>query len=155
MGALASYLWRVICGAVICAVVDVFTEGRKSVRTTARLLSGIYLAITVLSPITDFSLTGILDRWDSIHYEAVDSVSYGEEQARIAKKQLIKESLEAYILKKAASNHMDIQVSVTVSEELMPVCVTISGRVSPVEKRRLQQIMEDEVGIPKEHQVWN
>lgn len=151
----AGYVWRIICGAVICAIIDVFTENKSGLRRISRILSGIYMAIIILSPITDISTEGIFERWNGIHYEGQQAAATGEAQALSAKREIIKTNIEAYILKKAAESGLQLQVAVTVSDDLIPVRVTISGNASPVERRRLQSIIETDLGISKENQAWN
>jgi hypothetical protein len=45
---------------------------------------------------------------------------------------------------------------VTLSDELppVPVEVRLSGDISPYIKTRLQSILEDDLGISKENQIW-
>ena len=70
--------------------------------------------------------------------------------------ELIKEKSQAYILDKAAELDASITADVTISEEELPkpLSVVISGQVSPYNRKRLESILETDLGIAKENQVW-
>ena len=156
MGGIKQYLLSVMAAAIISALVITIIGKKGAHAAIVKLLTGLFLAMTVVSPwtklqINDLSsyLEGISHEADSISSEAIALIS--EERASIIKKEI-----EAYILDKAALLELDIKVDVELSGEDPPIphTVTISGAVSPYAKQRLQSIISDELGVPKEQQSW-
>ena len=48
----------------------------------------------------------------------------------------------------------DIQANVSLDEDCIPVSVSITGRISPLSRSKLTQMIASELGIPKERQEW-
>lgn len=150
---LRAYLLSVTAAAVLCGLAERFL-GKKA--GAARFLTSVFLVLTVLRPL------GQLDSrfWQDIHLDipggAEEAVAQGEIQSRQAMAQVIKEETGAYILKKAQQLNADIQVSVEVSDEAlpMPVGVRITGSIAPYAKLQLQTFLEQQLGISKENQQW-
>jgi hypothetical protein len=69
---------------------------------------------------------------------------------------IIKENLEAYILDKASALQLDVDVDIVLTEDLPPApdSVTIIGNASPYNKQVFQAFLVEEIGIPKEQQIW-
>ena len=49
---------------------------------------------------------------------------------------------------------LQAEVSVSETEEPVPWAVVLSGEVKPDQKRRLEAILEQELGIARENQQW-
>jgi stage III sporulation protein AF len=77
--------------------------------------------------------------------------------SRNALADIIKDRTEAYILDKAAAMGAAITVVVSVSgdEPPVPLGVEISGPVSPYMKLRLEEMIQEDLNIAKENQVWS
>ena len=73
-----------------------------------------------------------------------------------ALRQIIKTETEAYILDKAAQFDLQLDVQVALTDDVMPVpeSVQLTGSVSPYVKSRLQILISNDLGIPKEQQLW-
>ena len=69
---------------------------------------------------------------------------------------IIKGETEAYILDKAASLGVELEVDVLLEDmyPMAPKTVRLSGSVSPYVRNRLQNIIAEELGISKENQIW-
>lgn len=80
----------------------------------------------------------------------------GTKLADDARREIIKAEAEAYILDKAGSYGLQLEVCVTLREDDIPVpeSVCIAGAVSPYARTRLEILIENELGIPKERQLW-
>ena len=72
------------------------------------------------------------------------------------KEQVIIEETESYILSKAASQDPGFSVEVILSdgEDPIPESVVISGSLTEAEKQNLQKVLEEELAIAKENQIW-
>ena len=155
MAFLRQYVLSVVAAALLCSIVSGLTRGSKA-KELLRLLCGIFLAVTALQPLLGFDI----DEWlkESFPYreEAKQSVALGEDLARSAKADIIKEKTEAYILDKAAALNTNLTVEVSVCQEGEPVPerMVIRGQISPYAKGRLETILLEDLGIAKENQVW-
>lgn len=90
----------------------------------------------------------------SMQSEAV--VAEGENFANAQMADIITQRTEAYILDKAASMSVALQVEVTLSEENPPVprAVTLTGALSPYQKSTLEDFISGNLGIAKEEITW-
>lgn len=148
MDSLRTYLIAVSCAAVLYSLCNRLSHGGEG----TKILAGLILTLVVLRPLTD--LTGLSWEFslDDLSQEAQLAVAEGEETSRQAMIQIIKEQLSAYILEQA--DGAALQVTVEVSEDAVPVSVSIRGTVSPYTKLRLQTLIEQQLGIAKENQQW-
>lgn len=151
-----QYLLSVITSAIICAVVINIIGKKGALSSVIRLLTGLFLIYTVLSPWTNFRLDNLTSYFSDLELSASVAASDGKESAIQATASIIKSQVEAYILDKASLLDMDITVEVTVegSSPPSPTYIKIKGAFSPYGKQRLEQIISDELGIPKENQSW-
>jgi hypothetical protein len=154
--AVRTYLLSLAGAALLCGIIHRFLTKGGAAAQAAKLLTALFLAITVLQPLTRLSpdiLTRI--RFD-MEEEIGRAVAQGTEATEKAMAAHIKSKTEAYILEKAQDFGADITVEVGVTKDalLIPCSVTISGTVAPLVKIQLQQIIDRNLGIPKERQIW-
>lgn len=153
MEALRQYILSVVTAAMLCGIVTgLFPSGTG--KQVVRLICGLFLAYTVLAPISRGELPNLTDFSLGIPEEAAQAVAVGENLARDSMAEIIKSETEAYILDKARSLQAEVTVEVSVNEENVPDSVTVSGAVSPYVRRQLQRIIESDLGIAKENQKW-
>lgn len=121
-----------------------------------KLICGLFLAFTVAEPFATVSITDFTLFTADIHADAQAAVADGKEYVRISIRDIIKDETEAYILDKAEALGADIEVDVTVSGDYQPIpkTVCIAGSVSPYAKARLENMLEEDLGIGKEGQLW-
>lgn len=155
MDGVGSYLLSVTGAVLLCGLADRFL-GKNGVAATAKLITGVFLTLTVLHPLA--SADGQFWKQLSIDVSdrAEEAVAQGEILSRNAMAQIIKEETAAYILEKAKTFDADIQVQVELSQEQIPkpVGVRITGAVAPYAKTQLQAMIEEQLGISKENQRW-
>lgn len=151
-----QYLLAVTAAAMVCAVINTLTGPKGTVKALLKLLTGLFLALSVLSPWLDLGQLNLSNFADVLQSEAGDAVSLGETMALDSVGGIIKERTAAYILDKAESMDLDIEVEVTLdsSNPPRPCAVKINGSVSPYAKEILKQYIEDNLDIAKENQSW-
>ena len=151
-----QYLISVTATALICSVSTVLTEKKGAFGVVVKLVSGIFLVITVISPITKIDLSGHYSGVYNFTNDAQIVVRSGVDEAQYEMSQIIKQQAEAYILDKASSMEADITASVSLNDEKMPKpdTVTITGQLSPYAKHILMQYIEENLSIPEERQIW-
>ena len=156
MGSVGAYLLSVSAAALLCGLVRYFIGKKGTSAAVGNMVAGIFLLVTIISPLTgldNLKLENITDRWQA---EAADAASLGSNEAKKAQDAIIKQQLEAYILDKATVYHADLQVDIILSKtgNAVPVAVSLQGAVAPYAKQQLQQMIEQDLGISKENQQW-
>lgn len=156
MSAIAEYLLSVTGAAIISAVVLRMLEVKGSAASIAKMLTGIFMALTVIGPITQVRISDLLDLFPEISVDARQAVAQGESSAKNALAESISTQVEAYILDKATQLGVRLTVEVELSQDTFPVPVSVRlhGNISPYAKTRLQSILSDDLGIEKENQIW-
>lgn len=141
---------------MIVGILTSISDSKSTQGTLIRMIGGLFLAFTVIAPITDLDMDVLMDLGNELSTEAEKAASRGQDLAADAMSEIIKQETQAYILDKAASYGAELTVEVEVNREesAVPESVVLRGAVSPYAKAQLQQIMETELGIPKENQIW-
>ena len=153
MEALRQYVISVVAAAMLCGIVTrLFPQGNA--KQVGKLICGLFLAYTVLSPISRVDFSRLPDFSLQCMEDGEEAAAMGENLARDSMADIIKEESEAYILDKAADLHANLTVEVTIGEGSLPAAVTISGEASPYARRQLQAMIESDLGISKENQKW-
>ena len=120
------------------------------------MVSGLFLCIIAVSPMADQDLSYLTDFVETFEESAQTAAAVGTSMADDALRQIIKTETEAYILDKAAQFDLQLDVQVALTDDVMPVpeSVQLTGSVSPYVKSRLQILISNDLGIPKEQQLW-
>ena len=119
-----------------------------------QLLSGVVLAITVLSPFTKLRLD---DSFQIPEIEWKNSDLYiveGQKNALEAQKEYIQDHCEAYILDRARTFNTEITVQVLLNESMVPAFTQIHWDGNPNLQTELVKVITTDLGIPKENQQW-
>lgn len=155
MDGLRQYIISVVSAAMLCGIVTGLMQ-KGTAREIIRLVSGIFLAFTVIHPIAGIDIASLTDYRFSYADDAAQAAAMGENITRESLREIITTQSEAYILDKAAALNAELTVAVTVSEEDTPVPVEVhlSGEISPFAKQHLQSIIQSDLGIAKENQLW-
>ena len=146
----------VIASALFCAVV-IGLVGEKSAHAgIVKMLAGIFMAIVVILPLKRFDFSDISSAMTSFQENGEAYSFAGTQYAKEELRKVIKQQTEAYILTKAASMDLSIEVEVTLDENEPPApkSVVIKGTVPPYAKSKLQTVITEDLGIAKENQTW-
>lgn len=154
MDALRQYIFSIISAALICGILSRLTQNGAA-KEFIRLICGIFLAVIVFRPLSqiDFDVL-ISDFYTSQTQTAEELAVSGEKMAEQAMAESIKARYESYILDKAAELNTELTVAVTVNEEYVPVYAELNGEITPYARRQLEYILESDLGITKENQLW-
>ena len=156
MDDIRSYLLQIISSALICGIL-IHLMGKKGLLTElVKILAGIYMIITVMSPWVNIPIVRLQDITCDISAEAETAVQDGINSSREAISKIITERTQTYILDKATSLGINISVDVRLTEDMVPKpsAVTLSGPVSPYAKSILAAYIVDNFGISMEDQTW-
>lgn len=156
MDAIREYILSVTGAAIIGAMVLRFLHGKGTAANIGRMATALFVALTVIGPITDVRISDVDRFFPDVSADAKDAVADGEATAKKALSESISQRLEAYILDKAAQSGVTLSVRVELSEDVIPVPVRVylQGNVSPYVKTKLQYMIRDDLGLDKEKQIW-
>ena len=147
---------RIVAAAIVCAVARGLLGRKTAPGRVAALVSGILMAVTVISPFSNITFNGISEFWSDLSADADRYVQEGVSVAEEREIDIIKSQSEAYILDKA--NRMGLQIAVEVElndkNGNIPCGVVITGNISPYGQTQLGSYIEDTLGIAKENQKW-
>ena len=151
-----NYLMSVITAAILCGIVNTLIGKKSGYASVVRLISGICMMLTVISPMMKVRLTDFNSYIGSFSQQAEDAVSEGEQMANEELRTIIKSRTEAYILDKAVSLDLNVVVEVMLNNDIppLPCAVRISGSASPYTKKALSKYIANDLGIAEEDQTW-
>ena len=151
-----DYILSLLSAALLCCVAQGFFIEKSTVGSVVKMLCGIVMILTVVSPWASIRLRDLGDCLDSIHSDSSLAVGLGENMAQNELREIIKSRVEAYILDKANNYGAQLTVEVILSEEQIPVPISlhISGNISPYGKKMLSKMISEDLGIGLEDQVW-
>ena len=121
-----------------------------------KMLTGLFLALTILRPLGDLRMNDLWQILPDVSADAEQVVAEGQANYRKELSRCIKERVQTYILDKGAQLGLSLSVEVELSDDPIPkpLRVRLRGDVSPYAKGRLQQILQEDLGIRKENQIW-
>lgn len=154
---LSNYIISVVAASMIAGILVTLTKTDRAYGYFIKLLAGLFIALTVISPWKSVYLPDIGDYfrdWEAASNIHSESGVYAYNETLQAS---ITERTEAYILEKATSMGAELTATVTVSNEQppVPIAVTLTGNISPYNKAHLKQIIMNDLGIPEDAQHWN
>ena len=156
MDGIRQYLLSVIAAAIISGIAVSFIRKKGTLSAMVKLICGLFMVITVISPLANIDLTDFGDFTAGISLDAQAAVDTGEALADQQLRVNITEQTQAYIQKRAQELGADVTVDVelTGGDPPIPSAVLIVGSVSPYVKRVLSEYIENNLAIPEEKQVW-
>lgn len=155
MRSLAEYIISVSAAALLCGILNSMML-KGSAKEVLKLVSGLFLAFCVIRPVSDLRLPEITEIGESIREEASAAVTAGEKLAVNSARDSISEQLEAYILDKADSMGLSLDVEVILKQDgsFLPETMTIEGRATKQQAEELLEEITDALGITREDIVW-
>lgn len=154
METLQQYLFSIICTALLCGILSSLTQ-KGIIKSILSLLCGCILTVSVIRQLGSIQWESIWETTFPYKDQAKEATAIGTEMAYDATAAIIKEKTEAYILEKADSLNAELTVMVTVSTENIPESAFLEGEISPNVRKKLEAILETDLGITKENQIWN
>ena len=156
MEGIRGYLLQILASALVCGILTRLMCNKGLLMETVKLLAGVYMTISVLSPWVDISFLDLGDLTGNISVNADALTEDGKISAYQAMADIIKSQTEAYILDKANALGAEITVEVGLEGEdiPLPAKVTLYGAISPYGKSVLSNDISENLGISMEDQTW-
>lgn len=151
-----KYIISIITVSLISSLAIGITNKMGIIGGLIKLLTGLFLTLTVISPLFHSSVFDLPQYFHSIALDTEKIIGQGQEFLNSEQMRFIKDRTETYILSKAASMGAELEVDIILSDisPNIPTGITISGDVSPYLKQKLQQIITNDLGIQEASQVW-
>lgn len=148
-----QYILTVVAAAILVSILQSLA-GQGAMGSMVKLIGGIFMALTVISPLVKMELPDPVQWFSVLSAEGASAAAEGNAMANDATRSIIKTQVEAYILDKAASYDASLSVETVLDETGVPVMVTLTGAISPYAKARMARMLEDDLGLGKEAQQW-
>lgn len=156
MEGIARYIVSVSAAAILCGIIKNIVPSKSANAALLRLATGIFLSLVAVQPLAKIDLGALPVISEDYQWEARSVCAQGEILAQDTLRDIIKSQTEAYILDKARMLNADLTVEITLSNDdpPTPASVRLTGKISPYAKSRLQAMILEDLGIPKENQIW-
>lgn len=157
MFAVQEYIISIVSASIICGIISGLIGKKGTYPAIVRLLCGLFVVITAITPLKDFSFSTLPDYFSDIQADADVITNQAVTQTQEEFFRRIKEDTEAYILDKASDLELEIKVDVQYStrDKIVPEGVIIYGAASPYKKKELKRFIATQLDIPEESQIWN
>lgn len=155
MDSLRQFILSAAAGAFVCGIVTSFFQ-KSAYKNHVNLLCGLFVTFTLLRPLIGIQIPELPDIKDFLR-QADSAAEEGKRIAASAEKTIISQECETYILDKAEDLNANLTADVTVEErdgELVPVFIALNGDTLPEIQQQLSAVIEADLGIPKENQLW-
>lgn len=151
-----QYIISVTAAAVVGCIAISICDKKSTISAVVKLIVGVIMTLTILKPMIEFKIEDISDYISSVNISATDFAQKGSAWADSEAAAIIMEQCEAYILDKASSAGVQIDVKVTVCDQppFIPATAVVTGNISPYAKTQLSEMIEKDIGISKENQIW-
>ena len=151
---MTGYTLSVTCAAALAAILRAIA-GEGTMGKLTKLISGLFLAVTVLSPLVKIEIPDPA-RWLEDYMEEGEAAAQaGEAMAKEYSEGIISAELEAYILDKAAALGCELSAEVRVDDGGLPERVILSGEISTADRAALSRMLVRELGIGEEAVIWS
>lgn len=156
MNTIGTYILSVTAASILLSILLSLVDKKGTTHALLRLIGGLFLTFTIISPIANVDFNDLFEATWSFADHGNDIAAFGHEASQSELHSRIKQQCEAYILDKAASYQAQLEVDVVLSSDSIPTPhdVYLKGNISPSAKNALQQWIHDNIGIPKERQIW-
>ena len=156
MKALSAYILSVTAAAILLGILQSLTDKKTSISALIRLIGGVFLAFTVIAPITDIEFDLLFDIPLSFTQDGTSITIQGYNESQQQLRNSIKQQCEAYILDKTMSYQTSLEIDVVLNDADLPVPVSaqLRGDISPYAKKALQSMLANDIGISEENQIW-
>lgn len=157
MDRIGQYLLSIVAAALLISISNTLIEKKGAISSALKLITGIVLAMLIVSPWTDIRLDDPGYSLSCIEAEAASVVQQGERAAQNEISAYIKAQTEAYILDKAFALGLDVSVDVTLTEDVPPsvASVLIHGSAAPYTKKRMNLLICEDLGVTEECLTWS
>ena len=153
---MGDYIVKLLAASMLCAMVLQIVGTKSSYAGVVKLVCGVFITLAVVSPWFHFSVRPYDDFPADFTSMAQQAVNDGENSATQMLRGIISEQTRTYILHKAQSLGIQLEVDVLLSDGDLPTpCgVRLKGNISPYAKQVMSTYLTENLNIPSEEQQW-
>lgn len=152
---IGAYLIAVTAACMLAVMVDALVKS-PPVRRVARLVGGLLILLTVLSPLVRLEARDLTEFVEGFAQDANLDAEAVQTDYREQWAERVRELLEQNIEQQAASMGLTLraEVDVRIGECPEPESVTLHGAAAPEEQMALQVYLVQTLGFAKECVIW-
>ena len=156
MSGIRGYFLGIVSVSMITGIITALQSGKTGASKLVKLIAGLVLSLYVIAPVETLSTGDLLEQWDIKLGQGSDAVEYGQSIAAQEKAKIISDQTAAYILDKADSMGLSLDVEVILKQDgsFLPETMTIEGRATKQQAEELLEEITDALGITREDIVW-
>lgn len=151
-----NYLLHVAASCLLVTIVSgLLPKGR--IRKNVQICGSLVVLLAIAAPVLRIQAEDIARGLSSLQLQIQDAQVDSKLINHTYLKERIKQDCEAYVLDIAKALKLDITVDVQLEEQdgcPYPFRILLTGSAAPWQKQALQDILESDLGIPKERQSW-
>lgn len=151
---MSGYILSVTCAGVLAAILRVLA-GEGAMGKLTKLLSGLFLAVTVLSPLVRIEIPDPARWLEDYMAEGEAAAQAGEVMAKEYSASIISAEVEAYILDKAADLGCAVSAEVGLDDGGLPRSVVLAGDIPTAQKAELTRMLAWDLGLGEEAVTWS
>lgn len=156
MELIRGWILSVTVSAILIAAAEALMPA-GTVKKVGKLTGGLILILGIVQPLVSLDYEDLYDLVMALPAGAISQQTI-EERTDETMKGIIEEELSAYIVDKGKELGAECTAQVTCApdEEGLPVPVqaTVTGSLTSAQKMALSQYMEQELGLPREAQIY-
>lgn len=147
-----EYVLGLCCAAILVAILESIGMGRAG-----KLLTGLFLALVLLSPLRDIELPALWQAPEELYLQGQSIAEEAREESRWSVRDSIIRQTRSYILDEAEDLGVPVTVEVIALDEetLAPIRVVLGGQAGSADRNRLQERLARELGIGLEGIEWS
>ena len=153
MELIRTWILSVTVSAIVIAVAEALMPP-GAVKKVGKLTGGLILVLGILQPLVTMDYEDLYDMVTALPAGAI-----AQEDQYEAKKGIIEEDLEAYIVDKGEALGADCTAQVTCTpgegEVPVPTQATVTGNLTPAQQEAMSRYLEQELGIPSQGQIFD
>lgn len=152
---IGAYLIAVTAACMLAVMADALVKS-PPVRRVARLVGGLLILLTVLSPLVRLEARDLTEFVEGFAQDADLNAEAVQTDYREQWAERVRELLEQNIEQQAVSMGLTLraEVVVRIGECPEPESVTLHGTAAPEEQMALQVYLVQTLGFAKEHVIW-
>lgn len=153
MEGIREYVLSLTAAALLCGLLLAIPQ-EGTAKELTKLLCAVALTLCALGPLVRMDWSGIRGGLENFESLGQAYAAQGENEARQAMEDIIKQRTAAYILDKAQELGLNLEAEVELGEDGLPSAVRLQGQAPPYSRELLEQTLTRELGIAKEKLIW-
>lgn len=147
------YILSILVCSMICGIVSAMLSDTKR-KHLIHLICGVVMILSILGPLTHVNPEYLQEMERYNRFDGEFYISEGKKAAVEQRERCIIDCCETYILDKTKILGWDTEVEIRLDELQIPVFAEIKCMRNEKLQLQLQEILEKDLGIPKENQTW-